>query len=282
MPRACASAITGVERLLERVGGVLPRELPRRPGREDHALGLRPPRRRRRARRTRSRCPSHCDGSSRWNGPIPMRLRHADARVAQPPRAVLDPGGLELRQGRADRGDPGPLVEREVLVERPLERGDRRERDAGMHGCRAVIRATAARALLPPPSSWRLMPVRYSRLGAREVHGGMGDVARLAEAGEVHRPRAGSGAPSLMSASRRSLTHVAGADRVAPDARAAPPRRRWPRVSAFSPPLLVAYAARPALGRLALARRDVDDRAVPGRPHVRDARPGTATSARSR
>ena len=116
----------------ERVCGGFPRELAGRAGREDHALsaygfgGVE-----RAAQPVALAVPLR--GVVELERTDPDEVRHAHARVAQPASALFDAGGFELRQRRADRGDAGALVERQVVVERPAEGRDRRERDSRVH-----------------------------------------------------------------------------------------------------------------------------------------------------
>lgn len=120
------------QRLLERIRGVLPRELTGRAGREDHAFGL--------YRFGRVEGAEHAialtgplAGVIQTERPDPDQVAHAQPGVAHPARALVEPRGLELGQRRADRRDPGSFVEREILLEGPSERRDRRERDAAVH-----------------------------------------------------------------------------------------------------------------------------------------------------
>ena len=104
MPRVAASASTGAQRGLERVGGLLPGQRRERAGREHEALGadVRPPCRGR--ARAAPVAAASSPGSARWNGPRPMRFVTAQPahRVGDQLGAVVPAEPLELRHRDAD------------------------------------------------------------------------------------------------------------------------------------------------------------------------------------
>ena len=161
-PAARASFSTGVERVGERVGRLFPRERRERSRREhDDARADRRARCRSSARGGRVGLPNAPDRAS-WNGPSPMRSTTCSpSPTASATSAVpsSQPNASSLATETPDVGDAVPRPEGEVLGKCELERGDRaRRRPAGA----SISPRSRPRAMLLPPSSWRLMPVTNS------------------------------------------------------------------------------------------------------------------------
>ena len=132
--------------------------------------------------------------------------------------------------------------------------------------------------MLLPPSSCRLTPVTKPDSRAREVDARVGDVGGLAEPGEVHPFERGAAFGREVGVAA-VVEHVAGADRVAPDAVRGLLHRDRP-----------GEPVQPGLGRdvrgetgaraFGLAGGDVDDRAVTGACACAGSRRARTTSAR--
>lgn len=63
----------------------------------------------------------------------PDEVRHPEPRVVEASGAGVEARGFQLGERRADRRDPGLLVEGEVLVEGPREGRDRAQRHPRVH-----------------------------------------------------------------------------------------------------------------------------------------------------